>query len=160
MTKLLRAVVAALVAGAMLALVGSVAPAHAAGSDTGAFDLTPAQAAHASCSKAATDLISTSKRNYYMRSSAFVRIQRARLLAANVSTSSTLPGGRTVTSTDVVRCVGRALRKGTRQLTTVFYAITYAPDIVDWMMSGRADSTPPPPPTYSITYTTGSTPSW
>ena len=160
MTKLLRAAVAALIAGLMLVVMGSVAPANADQSDTGALDISKAQAAHANCGKAASDLISTSKRYYYMRSSAFMRIQRARLLAANISTTSTLSNGTQVTSTDVIHCVGRALRKGSRAQMTVYYAITLAPDLIDWLMSGKADSTPPPPPTYSVTYTTGSTPSW
>ena len=160
MTKLVRASVASLTGGLVLAGLGCLAPAHANQTDAGALDLSRAEGAHATCAKAAKDLISHSSRDYYMRSTAFLRIQRQRLLAANVSATSTLPDGRNVVSTDTVRCVGQAVRKGSRRPTTVFYAITYAPDIVDWMLSGRADSTPPPPPTYSVTYSTGSTPAW
>lgn len=160
MTKLMTAAVAALTTGLMLVALGLFAPARAAQSDAGALDISRAEAAHATCGKAARDLIARSKRDYYMRSTAFMRIQRARLLAANISTTNTLPNGADIVSTDVVRCVGRAIRKGSRQPMTVFYAVTFAPDIVDWLLSGRADSTPPPAPTYSLTYTTGSTPGW
>lgn len=160
MTKVLQATMASLAGALMLVGLGCVAPAHAGQTDAGALDLTRAEGAHANCGKAAKDLITHSSRDYYMRPTAFLRIQRARLLATNVSTTSTLPNGSNVVSTDVVRCVGTAVRKGSRRPTTVFYAITYAPDIVDWMLSGHADSTPPPPPTYSVTYTTGSTPAW
>lgn len=160
MTTLLRATVASLTGGLVLAGLGCLAPAHAGQTDAGALDLSRAEGSHATCGKAARDLITHSNRDYYMRSVAFLRIQRSRMLAKNVSTTSTLPNGSSVVSTDVVRCVGQAVRKGSRRPTTVFYAITYAPDIVDWMLSGRADSTPPPPPTYSVTYSTGSTPGW
>lgn len=160
MMKLLQAAVASMIAGLMLVALGSFAPAHANQTDSGTLDISRADAAPATCGKAARDLISRSRRDYYMRPTAFLRIQRARVLATNVSTTNTLPNGTNIVSTDVVRCVGRAMRKGSRQQTTVFFAITYAPDIVDWLLSGRADSTPPPPPTYSVSYTTGSTPAW
>lgn len=160
MMKLLRAAVASLLAGLMLVTMGSLAPAHASDSDSGALDITRAQAAHANCSKAASELISGSKRDYYMRSTAFMRIQRARLLATNISTTSTLPNGTNVVTTDVVRCVGRAVRKGSRRPTTVYYAITLAPDMIAVLLSGNIEHASPPPPTYSVTYQTGTTPGW
>lgn len=159
-TKLLQATVASIIAGLMLVATGSFAPARARVTDTGELDITRAQAAHPTCSRAANALISGSKRDYYMRSTAFMRIQRSRLLAANVSTVSTMPNGADVVSTDVVRCVGRAVRRGSPRPTTVYYAITLAPDMIAVLLSGNIDNGTPPPPTYSVTYQTGGVPGW
>lgn len=163
MMKLLRAHVAALASALTLValLVTTGAPARAADSDVGAYDLTPTQAAHATCAKAGRELIATSKRDYYGRSTAFTKIRRARKLGSNVSSVSVLPSGAPVVSTDVVRCVARAQRKGTRSPMTVYYAVTLAPDLIDLLSSGAdLSSVVPPAPTYSLTYATGTTPGW
>ena len=164
MTKQPLAVVAAVLAGLVLTVVGQPADARTHSgppqADSGALDIPRAQAAHPTCHKAANELISRSKSDYYMRSTAFMRIRKSRLLASNVSSTSTMPNGDQVVTTDVVRCVGRALRKGSSARTTVYYAITLAPDMVAVLLSGNIEDAAPPPPTYSITYQPGIAPAW
>lgn len=156
LTTLLAAT--AVSAGALVA----PAPAHAASKvDYGSESVSKAVGRSASCAKAAKALITASQHDYYLKSTAFVRIRSIQTVATNVVATYTLPSGlATFAITDRLRCSGTATRRGLHGTVPIWFSLSYGPDFSGIPLKKLKRLTRAPKSTYSVNYQTAVLPAW
>lgn len=158
-----RILTALLTVGAVSAgTVASTAPAHAASKvDYGTESVSKAIGRAGSCSRAAKALITASQHDYYLRSTAFLKIKAIQTVATNVVATYNLPSGAaTFTVTEKVRCAGVATRRGLHGTVPVWFSLSYGPDFSGIPLKKLKRLTHAPASAYSVNYQTAVQPDW
>lgn len=141
---------------------GATAPAHAASKvDYGTEGIAKALGRSASCARAAKGLISASQHDYYLKSTAFLKIKSIQTVSTNVVATYSLPSGAgTFIVTDKVRCVGTATRRGMHGTVPVWFALSYGPDFSGIPLKKLKRLTHAPASAYTVNYQTAVQPDW
>jgi len=148
-------------AAALTGLVALAAPAHAVAPDYGAENVSKAVGRSASCAVAAKALITATRDDYYLKSTAFRRISGVTLLASSVVTTYELPShAGTFTTTDAVRCSGTATRRGLHGSVPIWFSLTYAPDFDGIPLKKLKRLKHAPASRWSVIYQTSVDPGW
>lgn len=148
-------------AGAVVAVGGAAAPAHAVSKvDYGSENLSKVIGHSGSCARAAKALITATQHDYYLRPTALLTIKSIQTVATNVVTLGTLPGGTTFPITDRARCSGVATRRGLHGSVPIWFTITSAPDFTGIPLKKLKHLTRAPRPSYTVNYQTADVPAW
>ena len=146
---------------ALIGLVALAAPAHAVAPDYGTESVSKAVGRSASCTRAAKALITATRHDYYLQSTAFRSISGVQLVASSVVMTYELPSHlATFTTTDAVRCSGTATRRGLSGSVPIWFSLTYAPDFSGIPFKKLKRLKTPPASRWSVVYQTSVDPGW